>query len=48
MMTNTMPVFIYSRLDTNSYNFRVWRQSVNDAVRGTVCGTSAKHSYSGY
>lgn len=37
VMTNSMPIFIYSRLDTNVYNFRVWKQNVNEAKRNTVC-----------
>jgi len=37
VMTNTMPLFIYSQLDPNQFNFRVWRQPAADAIRGTVC-----------
>lgn len=37
VMTNSMPVFIYSQLDTNKFNFRVWRANARDLVRGTVC-----------
>lgn len=37
VLTNTMPRFIYGRLDPNEYNFRVWRVNVLDVVRGTVC-----------
>lgn len=37
MMTNTMPVFIYSRLDPDAYNFRVWKAKTADLVRGTAC-----------
>lgn len=36
-MTNSMPLFIYASLNPNEYNFRVWRQSINDVVRGTDC-----------
>ncbi|CAD7084268.1 unnamed protein product [Hermetia illucens] len=36
-MTNSMPVFIYSKLDTNQYNFRVWRQEAGKAIQGTGC-----------
>lgn len=37
MMTNSMPLFIYSRLDPDVYNFRVWRVNTADLVRGTAC-----------
>lgn len=37
MMTNSMPLFIYARLDPNEYNFRIWRQRVPDAIEGTAC-----------
>lgn len=40
MMTNTMPRFIYSSLNPNEVNFRIWRQPVVDAIRGTVCDVS--------
>nr|XP_049695806.1 L-dopachrome tautomerase yellow-f2 [Helicoverpa armigera] len=34
---NTLPRFIYSRLDTNQYNFFVYRAKVNDLISGTTC-----------
>ncbi|XP_018803085.1 PREDICTED: L-dopachrome tautomerase yellow-f2-like [Bactrocera latifrons] len=37
MMTNSMPIFIYSTLDPNVVNFRVWKQNVNEAAKNTVC-----------
>lgn len=37
VMSNSMPRFIYSRLDENEFNFRVWKGKAVDAVRGTVC-----------
>ncbi|XP_058982633.1 L-dopachrome tautomerase yellow-f2 isoform X2 [Musca domestica] len=37
VMTNSMPIFIYSTLDPNVYNFRVWKQSTEVAIRNTVC-----------
>ncbi|XP_068152404.1 LOW QUALITY PROTEIN: L-dopachrome tautomerase yellow-f2-like [Drosophila tropicalis] len=37
VMTNSMPIFIYSTLDTNVYNFRIWKQNVHEAKRNTVC-----------
>ncbi|XP_052852301.1 L-dopachrome tautomerase yellow-f2 [Drosophila gunungcola] len=37
VMSNSMPIFIYSTLDTNVYNFRIWKQKASLAKRGTVC-----------
>ncbi|XP_036324480.1 L-dopachrome tautomerase yellow-f2-like [Rhagoletis pomonella] len=37
VMTNSMPIFIYSTLDTNVVNFRVWKQNVFEAARNTIC-----------
>ncbi|XP_018803087.1 PREDICTED: L-dopachrome tautomerase yellow-f2-like [Bactrocera latifrons] len=37
MMTNSMPIFIYSTLDPNVVNFRVWKQNVYEAAKNTVC-----------
>ncbi|KAH8417649.1 hypothetical protein KR222_003614, partial [Zaprionus bogoriensis] len=37
VLTNTLPKFIYSKLDTNEYNFRVWKRSVTDAKHNTMC-----------
>ncbi|KAH8318747.1 hypothetical protein KR074_005246 [Drosophila pseudoananassae] len=37
VMSNSMPIFIYSTLDTNEYNFRIWKQSTRVAKRGTAC-----------
>ncbi|XP_061393605.1 L-dopachrome tautomerase yellow-f2-like [Musca vetustissima] len=37
VMTNSMPIFIYSTLDPNVYNFRVWKQSTDVAIRNTAC-----------
>ncbi|XP_017031202.1 L-dopachrome tautomerase yellow-f2-like [Drosophila kikkawai] len=37
VMSNSMPIFIYSTLDTDVYNFRIWKQRASRAKRGTVC-----------
>ncbi|XP_034659967.1 L-dopachrome tautomerase yellow-f2-like [Drosophila subobscura] len=37
VMSNSMPIFIYSTLDTDVYNFRIWKQTTTKAKRGTVC-----------
>lgn len=36
-MSNTMPRFIYARLDENDFNFRVWKGKTSEVVRGTQC-----------
>ncbi|CAH0730911.1 unnamed protein product, partial [Brenthis ino] len=37
VLTNTLPRFGYSKLDTNEYNFYVYRGKVQELVAGTVC-----------
>ncbi|ALC47451.1 yellow-f2 [Drosophila busckii] len=37
VMTNSMPIFIYSTLDANTFNFRIWRQKAVEAKRNTIC-----------
>ena len=36
-MTNSIIKFIYTKLDTNEYNFHIWRANIKDLIRGTVC-----------
>lgn len=43
MLTNTLPRFIYGKLDTNEYNFRVFRTRVYEAIRGTKCDSEPWH-----
>ncbi|XP_071055480.1 uncharacterized protein [Onthophagus taurus] len=40
VLTNTMPVFLYSHLNYDQINFRVWMKNVHEAVKGTVCENS--------
>ncbi|XP_018332062.1 L-dopachrome tautomerase yellow-f2 [Agrilus planipennis] len=40
VLTNNMPLFIYSSLDYNNTNFRVWTGSVQKAIEGTTCSLS--------
>ncbi|XP_073966525.1 L-dopachrome tautomerase yellow-f2-like isoform X2 [Choristoneura fumiferana] len=40
VIANTLPRFGYSRLDTNEYNFYIYRGRVNDLIAGTVCDSS--------
>lgn len=35
-----MPRFIYSQLDINQYNFRVWKNPVETAIQGTRCAVN--------
>uniref|UniRef100_A0A182SYB1 Yellow protein n=1 Tax=Anopheles maculatus TaxID=74869 RepID=A0A182SYB1_9DIPT len=37
VLTNNLPVWIYSRLNESEYNFRLWRQDPAVAIRGTQC-----------
>jgi dopachrome tautomerase len=37
VMTNRLPIFVYSSFDAQDYNFRLWRQDTRKAVAGTVC-----------
>lgn len=37
IMTNSMPIFIYSTLDANTFNFRIWKQNTAVAAKNTVC-----------
>lgn len=45
VLTNTLPRFIYGKLDTNEYNFRIWRTNVFEAIRGTVCDWKHGHGH---
>ncbi|GAB0088345.1 L-dopachrome tautomerase yellow-f2 [Sergentomyia squamirostris] len=37
VLTNTMPRWLYSRLNINKVNFRVWSATTKKAIQGTVC-----------
>ncbi|GBP13544.1 L-dopachrome tautomerase yellow-f2 [Eumeta japonica] len=37
VMTNSMPRFIFSNLDTMEYNFHIYRGNVSDLIAGTIC-----------
>lgn len=39
VLTNTMPGFLYGRLNYDETNFRVWANDVRKAVEGTKCQT---------
>ncbi|KRT85796.1 hypothetical protein AMK59_1416 [Oryctes borbonicus] len=40
VLTNGMPIFLYSSLNYDKTNFRVWMNNVHEAVKGTVCENS--------
>lgn len=38
IMTNRLPIFVYSQLNPNEYNFRLWRVSTRDSiVSNSIC-----------
>lgn len=37
VMSNTMPRFIYSRLNTTEYNFKIWQGKGSEMIKGTNC-----------
>lgn len=49
LLTNNMPIFLYGQLDYDQTNFRVWINSVNDAISGTKCaaGRGRPNKYRG-
>ncbi|XP_060521874.1 L-dopachrome tautomerase yellow-f2-like isoform X2 [Cylas formicarius] len=45
ILTNTMPAFLYGRLDYDKINFRVWSNDVFSAIRGTKCQGGGGNNY---
>lgn len=37
VLTDRLPVHLYRQLDPNEYNYRIFKASVKDLVKGTVC-----------
>ncbi|XP_055588228.1 L-dopachrome tautomerase yellow-f2 [Uranotaenia lowii] len=37
VISNRLPIWIYSKLDENDFNFRVWKQSAEKLIEGTIC-----------
>lgn len=37
VISNRLPIWIYSQLNRTEVNYRIWRQSASRAVAGTVC-----------
>lgn len=44
-MTNALPRFIYSSLNYNDYNFRVWGNGISNAIKGTKCSASSESRF---
>ncbi|XP_066153350.1 L-dopachrome tautomerase yellow-f2-like [Euwallacea fornicatus] len=45
VLTNTMPEFLYGRLNYDIINFRVWANDVRSAIEGTKCQNRQSVSY---
>ncbi|KAF2879522.1 hypothetical protein ILUMI_26654, partial [Ignelater luminosus] len=45
VLSNTMPVQLYSRLNYDKVNFRVWIFKVADAVKDTACSSVRYHKF---
>lgn len=41
VLSNRLPVYLYSQLNFNDINFRIQRASVREAVMGTACDPAA-------
>ena len=37
VLSNRIPVFVYSRLNVDDYNFRIWKGKGKEIVKGTKC-----------
>ncbi|XP_052748086.1 L-dopachrome tautomerase yellow-f-like isoform X2 [Galleria mellonella] len=44
VIANSLPRFSYSRLDTNSYNFYIYRGNVQELIAGTPCTSYSSSS----
>lgn len=40
VLSNRLPVYLYSQLDFTDINFRIQRASTRDAIHGTACDTN--------
>lgn len=48
VISNRLPVYLYSQLNFTEINFRVLKGSVNQLISGTVCDQSAVDGYHYY
>ncbi|EDS35990.1 dopachrome-conversion enzyme [Culex quinquefasciatus] len=37
VISNRLPIWIYSKLNTTDFNYRIWRQSTEKSIDGTIC-----------
>lgn len=37
VISNMLPAFMYSKINPHEYNFRIFNQTVADAIKGTTC-----------
>lgn len=37
VMSNTMPRFVYARLNTTEYSYKIWRGRARDVIKGSNC-----------
>lgn len=37
VMSNTMPVFVYSRLNSTDFSYKIWRGRTREMIRGSGC-----------
>ncbi|XP_055617290.1 L-dopachrome tautomerase yellow-f isoform X2 [Toxorhynchites rutilus septentrionalis] len=37
VLSNSLPIWIYSQLDVNQFNFHIWRQTPRKAIAGSKC-----------
>ncbi|XP_037949633.1 protein yellow-like isoform X1 [Teleopsis dalmanni] len=44
VMSNRLPIFLYSQLDFNDINFRILRANINKVTTGTICDPSVRAS----
>ncbi|KAJ2941799.1 hypothetical protein O0L34_g10605 [Tuta absoluta] len=42
LMVNKMPQWAYGRLNTNEYNYYIYRANVEDLIAGTICASGAR------
>ncbi|XP_058839735.1 L-dopachrome tautomerase yellow-f-like [Topomyia yanbarensis] len=37
VISNKLPIWIYSKLNVTDFNYRIWRQTTKSAINGTLC-----------
>lgn len=45
VLSDRLPVFMYSQLDLHDYNFRILTGSAEELIMGTVCGSTSPSFY---